>query len=122
MLLAKDWRHTALRVAENGKAIAQRGGASQISLAAAGIALVGFWRANVAGAALLNTSHMGQAIAWLLPVFVNRALVWALATVMIVPLFARGRGAEATAGSHRVGVLFPESQEVALNEERAITH
>ena len=76
----------ALWVAQNGSVIAEAGAASQISLAAARIALVGFWLANVAGAVLLHTPHMGQTIAWLLPVFVNRALVWTLAALMIVQL------------------------------------
>ena len=102
----------ALWVAENGSSIAQRGAASQISLAAARIALVGFWLANVVGAVLLHSSHAGQTIAWLLPVFVNRALVWTLAALMIVQVFAHGNGADTTAGSQGVDVLYPESQGV----------
>jgi hypothetical protein len=97
-----------LWIAENGSVIAQQGAASQISLAGVRIALVGFWLANVAGAVLLHTSHMGQTIAWLLPIFVNRALVWTLAAVMIVQLFVRRSDADAAAGSYSVDALYPE--------------
>ena len=109
-------------VADNAHSIALGGVISQLSLTAARIALIEFWLANVVGAVLLHTSHLGQSIAWLLPVFVNRALVWCLVVVMVVQLFCRGSATERKESSEPAHGQPGTSVDAAiLNTQCAIT-